>query len=127
MEIDFTKQYFEQTEVIYFNKNLDKLSIPINHIPIVFVIDSKVIEIRKPKIIISRNNTLKDLENVFKKLIECHNQEDIFEYRINDKLINHFNIKLGDLYDNYKNSQLNCLIIKVNRITLTRYLKNFFK
>lgn len=128
MNIDFYKEVFDECEVLYLQHSI-KNKIKDGDIPIITVIDSNVLKIHgRFKFIIRQDTKIYEFLQRFKNQIIHGKVNDIFHiYILKDGVkinINDLNQDMSYLFNRYKNTQLDILIIYVYRYTWRRFFKD---
>lgn len=134
MKIDYNKSEFSIDERRYMAKEVSYLrNDNENYIPILVQIDSNVLKLDKQKFLVSNEINMNDFINgtLKKKLMNLH-KNDVLVVSIvknlvlNDVLdLNSYNKSMGDIYDEYKDSDTNFLILRVSRLTTYKWVKSY--
>ena len=135
MRIDFSKNTFTDAEKKYMLLEVNRLKeTNPNHIPLLVLIDSNVLNMEKQKFLISPDINFNDFVNntLKKKLIHLQKDDTIVVHAISlseiDPQRNKISISKRDtikeLYNAFRDPESGLLILKVSRLTTAKWVKN---
>lgn len=132
MIIDYSKKEFTLDEQRRIFKETERLkqSNP-NHIPVLIQIDSNILKMDKQKFLISNDINIHDFISgtLKKKLINFYN-DDLSIKIIKLNTLQQIKLPISqtrmiDIYDEYKDTQTNLLILRVSRKTTYKWIKKY--
>lgn len=131
MIIDYSKKEFTLDEQRHIFKETERLkqSNP-NHIPVLIQIDSNILKMDKQKFLISNDINIHDFISgtLKKKLINFYNDDlsiKIIKFNTLQQIKLPTSSLMKDIYDEYKDTHTNLLILRVSRKTTYKWIKKY--